>query len=100
MMKPVRCVPSICRLDFSEYELIKSTSVWSKLKFCYFSTYYGMLLKDIPIAVVNIDDIVVFGKAIAEHNEAVKTVLQRLSAVPVYLKLKKARNANGIKRPL
>lgn len=35
-----------------------------------------MLLKDIPNVVVNINDIVVFGKAIAEHNEAVKADYQ------------------------
>ena len=50
-----------------------------------------MILKNISNVVVYIDDIVVFGKTEEEHNEAVKSVLQKLSAAGLVLKKQKCK---------
>ena len=56
-----------------------------------------MLLKDVHNVVIYIDDMVVYGKTIREHNETLQTVLEKLAKAGLVLKKEKCKwNQNSI----
>ena len=50
-----------------------------------------MLLKDVSNVVIYIDDMVVFGKTVQEHNETLQTVLEKLARAGLVLKKEKCK---------